>query len=71
MNYKWNVIHTRNADSYSDTDSENLHVIHSNQWRSLIVVKVSQGVANKQFIDEKTRLRKFVILPIIWGVSPT
>ena len=61
MNYKWNVIHTHNADSYSDTDSENLHVILSNQWCSLIVVKVSQGVANTQFIDEKTRLRKFVI----------
>ena len=30
MNYKWNVIQTHNADSYSDTDSENLHVILSN-----------------------------------------
>ena len=73
MNYSWIIIqaHIRNADSYSDTDSENLHISLSNQWFSLNVIKVSQRVANDQIIDGKTSLQKSVILPIIWGVSPT
>lgn len=61
----------RNTDSYSDTGSEKLHIIFSNQWFSLIAIKVSQRVANNKFIDEKTSLQKFVILLIIWSVSPT
>ena len=32
----------RNTDSYSDTDSEKLHIILSNQCFSLIVIKVPQ-----------------------------
>ena len=51
-------------DSYSDTDSENLHIILSNQWFSLIVIEVSQRVASRQFID---KIQKFVILSIIRG----
>ena len=54
-------------DLYSDTDSENLHIILSNQWFSLIVIEVSQRVASRQFIDEKASLQKFVILSIIRG----
>ena len=61
----------RNTDSYSDTGSEKLRIIFSNQWFSLIAIKVSQRVANNKFIDEKTSLQKFVILLIIWSVSPT
>ena len=61
---------------YSDkfetkADSGKLHIILSNQWFSLIVIKVSERVANNQFIDEKTSLQKFVILSIIRGVFPT
>ena len=69
----WIIIqtHIRNTDSYSDTDSENLHISLSNQWFSLNVIKVSQRVANDQIIDGKTSLQKSVILPIIRGVSPT
>ena len=33
-------------------------------------IKVSQRVANNQFIYEKTSLQKSVILSIILGVSP-
>ena len=58
-------IHIRN------TDSENLHISLSNQWFSLIVIKVSQRVANDQIIDGKTSLQKSVILSIIRGVPPT
>ena len=68
MNYSGTYL---NADSYSDTDPENLDISLSNQWFSLILIKVSQRVANSQIIDEKTSLQKFVILSIIWGVSPT
>ena len=69
----WIIIptHIRNTDSYSDTDSENLHISLSNQWFFLKVIKVSQRVANGQIIDGKTSLEKSVILPIIRGVSPT
>ena len=69
----WIIIqtHIRNTDTYSDTDSENLHISHSNQWFSLNVIKVSQRVANDKIIDGKTSLQKSVILPIIRGVSPT
>ena len=69
----WIIIqtHIRNTDSYSDTDSENLHISLSNQWFSLIVIKVSQRVANDQIIDWKNNLQKSVILSIIRGVSPT
>ena len=63
--------HIRNTDSHSDTDLENLHIILNNQWFSLIVIKVSQRVANSQFIDKKTSPQKFVILSIIRGASPT
>ena len=63
--------HIRNTDSYSNTDSENLHISLTNQWFSLNVIKVSQRVANDQIIDEKASLQKSVILPIIQGVSPT
>ena len=59
-----------NSDSYSDTDSEKLHIILSNKCFSLIVTKVSQKVANNQIFDEKTSLQKFVILSKIPGVSP-
>ena len=62
MNYKWNVIQTHNADSYSDTDSDNLHVILSNHWCSLIVVKVSEGK------NKAPEIRHFADN---WGVSPT
>ena len=67
----WIIIqtHIRNTDSYSDTDSENLHI--SNQWFSLIVIKVSQRVANDQIIAGKGCLQKSVILSIIRGVSTT
>ena len=69
----WIIIqtHIRDTDSYSDTDSENLHISLSNQWFSLNVIKVSQRVANDQIINGKTSLQKFVILLIIRGVSPT
>ena len=43
-------------------------------WDSLkkqLSLKVSQRVANNQFIDEKASLQQFVILSIILGVSPT
>ena len=63
--------HIRNTDSYSNTDSENLHISLTNQWFSRNVIKVSQRVANDQIIDEKASLQKSVILPIIQGVSPT
>ena len=43
----------------------------SNQWFSQTIIKVSQGAANNQIIDKKTSLKKFVILWIICGVSPT
>ena len=56
---------------YSDTNSENLHISLSNQLFSLIVIHVAQRVACDQIIDRKTSLKKSVILPIIWGVSPT
>ena len=46
-------------------DSENLHISPRNQWFSLIVIKVSQRVANDQIIDGKTSLKKSVILSII------
>ena len=70
---RWIIIQTHiwNTDSYSDKDSENLHISHSNQWFSLNIIKVSQRVANDQIIDGKTSLQKSVILPIIRGVSPT
>ena len=54
--------HTRNTDSYSETDSGKLDINLSNQQLSLILIKVSQRVANKQIIDKKTSLQKFVIL---------
>ena len=63
--------HIRNTDSYSDTDSENLHISLSKQLFSLDVIKVSQRVANNQIIDGITSLQKSVILPIIRGGSPT
>ena len=68
----WIIIqtHIRNTDSYSDTDSEHLHINLSNHWISLNVIKVSQRVANDQIINGKTSLQKSVILPIIRGVSP-
>ena len=70
---RWIIIQTHiwNTDSYSDKDSENLHISLSNQWFSLNIIKVSQRVANDQIIDGKTSLQKSVILPIIRGVSPT
>ena len=37
--------HIRNTDSYSDTDSENLHISLRNQLFSLNVIEVSQWVA--------------------------
>ena len=37
----------------------------------LIVIKVSQRVANNQFIDEKTNLQKIVILSTIRTIPPT
>ena len=63
----WIIIqtHIRNTDSYSDTDLENPHISLSNQWFSLIVIKVLQRVANDQIIDGKTSLKKSVILSII------
>ena len=53
----------RNRDSYSgsDKDSGKLHIILSNQWFSLIIIKVSQRFANNQFIYEKRSLQKIVI----------
>ena len=70
---RWIITQTpiRNADSYSNTDSENLHISLNNQRFSLNVIKVLQRVANDQSIDGKTSLQKSVILPIIRGVSPT
>ena len=44
--------------------------IHKNFILSLATSEVSQRVANNQFIVEKARLQKFVILLIIRGVSP-
>ena len=70
---KWWIIiqtHIRYTDSYSDTDSENLHISLSNQWFSLNVTKVSPRIANDQIIDGKISPQKSVILPIIRGVSP-
>ena len=69
----WIIIqaHIRNANSYSDTDCENLYVSLSNQWFSPNVIKVSLRVANNQIIDGKSSLQKSVILPIIRSVSPT
>ena len=64
--------HISNTDSYSDKDSEKLGLISlSNQWFSLILIEVSQRVANDQIIDEETSHQKFVILSIFPGVSPT
>ena len=41
-------------NDYSDTDSEKLDIISlSNQWFSLILIEVSQRVANDQVIDKK------------------
>ena len=73
LNFWWIIIqtHIRNTDSYSDTDSENLHISLSNQWFFLNVIQVSQRVANDQLLDGKTSLQKSVILPIIRSVSPT
>ena len=49
---------------YSDTHSKHrfifrhrfgkLYISLSNQWFSLVVIKVSKGVANNQIIGEKT-----------------
>ena len=52
-------------------DSENLHISLSNQWFSLIFIKVLQRVTNDQIIDGKTSLQKSIMLSIIRGVSPT
>ena len=60
----------RNTDLYLDIDLEKIRIILSNQWFSLIVMKVSQKVANNDFIDEKTSLQIFIIFSIIPGVSP-
>ena len=62
--------HIRNTDSYSNTDSENLHISLTNQWLFLNVIKVSQRVAGNQIIDQKTSIQKSVILPTIQGLSP-
>ena len=69
----WIIIqtHIRNTDSYSDTDSENLHISLSNQLFSPHAIKISQRVANDQIIAGKTSLQKSLILPIIRGVFPT
>ena len=63
--------HIRNTDLYLDIDLEKTRIILSKQWFSLIVMKVSQKVANSHFIDEKTSLQIFIIFSIIPGVSPT
>ena len=73
LKMSWIIIqtHIRNTDSYSDSDSENLHISLSNPWFYPNVIKVSQRVANDQIIARKTSLQTSVILLIIWGVSST
>ena len=73
MKKVWIIIqtHIQNTDSYSDTDSEKLHISLSNQWFSVIVIKLLQRVAKNQITDGKTSLQKPVILSIIRSVSPT
>ena len=50
-----------------NTDLEKLHVSLSNQWFSLIVIKISKRVANNKIIGKKASLQKSVILPKILG----
>ena len=73
MKKVWIIIqtHIQNTDSYSDTDSEKLHISLSNQWFSVIVIKLLQRVAKNQITDRKTSLQKSVILSIIQSVSST
>ena len=73
MKKVWIIIqtHIQNTDSYSDTDSEKLHISLSNQWFSVIVIKLLQRVAKNQITDGKTSLQKSVILSIIRSVSST